>query len=46
MTPDQMLATLAYVDERYGGMERYLLDAGLSAADIARVRARLRHKEG
>ena len=46
MTPDQVLATLAYVDERYGGMERYLLDAGLSAADIARVRARLRHKEG
>ena len=42
MTADQMTATLAYVDERYGGMERYLLDAGLSAEDMARVRARLR----
>jgi len=42
MTADQMAATLAYVDERYGGMERYLLDAGLSAEDMARVRARLR----
>jgi len=41
MTADQMAATLAYVDERYGGMERYLLDAGLSAEDIGRVRARL-----
>ena len=42
MTADQMMATLAYVDERYGGMERYLLDAGLSVEDMARVRARLR----
>ena len=42
MTADHMLATLAYVDERYGGMERYLLDAGLSADEMARVRARLR----
>ncbi len=41
MTADQMLLTLAYVDERHGGMERYLLGAGLSADDIARVRARL-----
>ena len=41
MTADQMGATLAYVDECYGGMERYLLDAGLSADDMARVRARL-----
>jgi hypothetical protein len=37
-----MLATLAYVDERYGGMERYLREAGLAAEDMARVRARLR----
>ncbi len=42
MTADQMLATLAYVDERYGSMERYLLAAGLAAEDMARVRARLR----
>jgi len=42
MTADQMLTTLAYVDACYGGFERYLRDAGLPAADIARVRARLR----
>ncbi len=42
MTADQMMVTLAYVDERYGGMERYLLEAGLSADDLGRVRARLR----
>jgi protein tyrosine/serine phosphatase len=41
MTADQMLATLAYVDERYGGMERYLLAAGLTDEQMARVRARL-----
>jgi protein tyrosine/serine phosphatase len=41
MTADQMGATLAYVDARYGGMERYLLAAGLSREDMARVSARL-----
>lgn len=41
MTADQMLATLAYVDERYGGFERYLLAAGLPADDLARLRLRL-----
>lgn len=42
MTPDQMTATLAYVDERYGGMEAYLRRGGLSAEALGRVRARLR----
>lgn len=42
MTPDMMAQTLAYVDERYGGMEAYLRAGGLSDDDMARVRARLR----
>jgi protein tyrosine/serine phosphatase len=41
MTADQMLATLAYVDERYGGMEAYLQAAGLTDGQMARVRTRL-----
>ena len=41
MTADQMLATLAHVDERYGGFEAYLLAAGLTADDLAQLRARL-----
>lgn len=41
ITADMMRQTLAYVDERYGGMEAYLLAAGLPAGDMARVRARL-----
>jgi protein-tyrosine phosphatase len=41
MTADMMRLTLAYVDERYGGMEAYLLAGGLPAADVARLRARL-----
>jgi protein tyrosine/serine phosphatase len=42
MTADQMLLTLAYVDERYGGMEAYLRAGGLSDEAMAGVRARLR----
>jgi protein tyrosine/serine phosphatase len=42
MTADQMLQTLAYVDERYGGMEAYLRAGGLSDEAMGRVRARLR----
>jgi len=41
MTSDQMLATLTYVDERYGGWPAYLLRAGLAPDDIDRLRARL-----
>lgn len=42
MTADQMLATLAYVDERYGGLEAYLRAAGLPDEAMVRLRARLR----
>ncbi len=36
--PDQMILTLAALDELYGGIERYLLGSGLEATDIATVR--------
>jgi protein-tyrosine phosphatase len=36
-----MLEVLAHVDERYGGVEAYLLEAGVTAADIQRLRERL-----
>ena len=39
--PDQMLLTLAALDERYGGIKRYLLDCGLGRGDLAAVRERL-----
>lgn len=39
--PDQMELTLGALDELYGGIERYLLDSGLEAPDIAMVRERL-----
>lgn len=34
-------AILAHLETRYGGPERYLLAAGVSASDVARVRERL-----
>lgn len=39
--PETMLAALAHLDERYGGVEAYLAGAGLSAADVDLLRARL-----
>jgi protein tyrosine/serine phosphatase len=39
--PEQMVLTLDALDELYGGIERYLLDSGVDALDIAAVRARL-----
>ena len=39
--PDQMLLTLDALDELYGGIERYLMDAGVEARDIALVRERI-----
>lgn len=36
--PERMLLTLEYLDERYGGAERYLLDHGLTPPDLARLR--------
>ena len=38
---ETMLATLAHLRTRHGGAEAYLTLAGLSDADIARIRARL-----
>jgi protein tyrosine/serine phosphatase len=38
---EAMLDTLAYLRERYGGAERYLLDAGMTQDQMARLRARL-----
>jgi protein-tyrosine phosphatase len=45
MTADMMRQTLAYVDERYGGMEAYLLAGGLPAADLVRCRNRVSQSE-
>jgi protein tyrosine/serine phosphatase len=36
-----MLEVLDHLDERYGGVEAYLLEAGVSAADIQRLQERL-----
>jgi protein tyrosine/serine phosphatase len=38
---EAMLDTLAYLRERYGGAERYLLDAGVTSEQLERLRARL-----
>jgi protein-tyrosine phosphatase len=38
---EAMLETLAYVEERYGGAEEYLLGAGVTPEQIARLRERL-----
>ena len=38
---ETMLATLAHLRTRHGGAQAYLTRAGLSEADIARIRARL-----
>lgn len=38
---DSMLATLAHLDQQWGGAERYLASAGVSAETIAALRARL-----
>ena len=40
-TAEVMLEVLDDLSERYGGVEPYLLEAGVTAADIARLRARL-----
>jgi protein tyrosine/serine phosphatase len=38
---EAMLDTLAYLRERHGGAERYLLDGGMTADQLQRLRARL-----
>lgn len=39
--PEQMELTLGALDDLYGGIERYLLDCGVEAGDIAAVRERI-----
>jgi protein tyrosine/serine phosphatase len=39
--PEQMVLTLAALDELYGGIGRYLLDSGVEARDFAAVRERI-----
>lgn len=39
--PDTMLATLSYIDERYGGPGSYLVDAGVDPRDVERIRQRI-----
>ena len=40
-SPDLMLETLRYIDERYGGAERYVRDGGLTQEQIDRLRISL-----
>jgi protein-tyrosine phosphatase len=40
-TVEGMTEVLAYLDERYGGVEAYLREAGVAPDDIARLRDRL-----
>jgi protein tyrosine/serine phosphatase len=40
--PEAMVAVLETVDRRWGGVERYLLDGGLTPAELASARGRLR----
>jgi protein tyrosine/serine phosphatase len=42
LDPQQMLLTLQALDDRFGGVERYLLDSGVRPRDLDRVRERLR----
>ncbi|MEO8745382.1 MAG: tyrosine-protein phosphatase [Candidatus Dormiibacterota bacterium] len=39
--PDWMLSTLAYIDQRWGGVAEYLEAAGMAPADIDRLTAKL-----
>src|SRR5215471_14115187 len=39
--PERMLKTLAYIDARYGNVERYLLDHGLSRSTLGDLREAL-----
>ena len=41
LVPDQMLRTLAALNERFGGAEGYLSDAGVDRDDLDRMRARM-----
>ena len=41
LSPARMVATLNYLDERYGGAAEYLRSTGIDERDITRVRSRL-----
>jgi len=41
-TPETMLAIMEHLNTRHGGAERYLLAAGMAAADVERLRRRVR----
>jgi protein-tyrosine phosphatase len=43
--PEQVYNMLAHLDAKYGGAAGYLRRAGLSAAELDRIRSRLRHPE-
>jgi protein tyrosine/serine phosphatase len=40
--PERMLAVLAWLERQHGGVRPYLLHAGVTEAEIERIRARLR----
>jgi protein tyrosine/serine phosphatase len=42
--PDSMLGVFAELKQRYGGVEKYLREIGLSDEELELVRARLRDK--
>lgn len=44
--PDTMLGVLDYLDRQYGGVEAYLLGAGVTVEEIAAIRGRLRAPRG
>ncbi|OLC56996.1 MAG: hypothetical protein AUH85_04525 [Chloroflexi bacterium 13_1_40CM_4_68_4] len=41
LNPEQLLLTLRALEDRFGGVERYLLDCGVPRVDLERVRERL-----
>jgi Tyrosine phosphatase family len=43
--PERMVKTLAYLDDQYGGVEQYLMDHGLAAECIPRLRELLTEPE-
>lgn len=44
--PETMLGVLDYLDRQYGGVEAYLLGAGVTPEEIAAIRERLRASAG
>lgn len=40
-TPEMILAVLDYLERKYGSVEKYLLEIGVTKSELARIRARL-----